>query len=633
VRLRLLGERPRLFLALYAPTLIAVAIDLLVRPRDLARLEGGMRAVYVLSAIGGSGLWAAALWVACRLAAARSAGARAALAVLFGGVFLPFAVVAYGGQVLYYHAFHTYISRDTVRLGIRLRSTVGAWLRAWPLGSAAAVVLGVFATALVFVLVRRASPSVARTLPVLPGLGLAISLYCYGADFLETRTLQAAPPDACFLHGAVYAARMALLHRDAPPMGVTLRAPDPLPPLAPAAHRPNVVVVLSESVRADALCSERAAGCDAPFLDEAAPDRVALGKLTTQSPGTFTASVVLWTGLPPDTDFTTFHRAPTLWELARAVGYRTAYVAAQNLSFQDLVMFVERAGIDVLVGADQLGGVPDDVHLGAPDENATARALDFVRGVPPGTPYFLLVHLSNTHWPYRVDPALQPFAPHDADPAADVEELHNHYRNSVRLQERTVAAFVRALRSTPGWDDTALIFLSDHGEAFRERGQLYHLHWIFDEETRIPGFLLAGPRAIDAAQREALAGYAGKRTYSQDVHATVVDLLGLLDQRDALPFADRMTGRSLLRPRPPSDVTAAMTTQSGVWENDSPCFGVRRGEILVVGTETRPFQCYSGYGDPAMRHPLPASRCAALVEVARRRFPQVKADPSAADAR
>ena len=36
--------------------------------------------------------------------------------------------------------------------------------------------------------------------------------------------------------------------------------------------------------------------------------------------------------------------------------------------------------------------------------------------VPAGTPYFAVLHLSNTHWPYRVDPALQPFEPHDASP-------------------------------------------------------------------------------------------------------------------------------------------------------------------------------------------------------------------------
>lgn len=628
-RLLLLGERPRLFLVLYAPTLIAVAMDLVVRPSDLARFEWGVRTLYVLSAIAGSGLWAAVLWIACRLFVARTIAARAALGLVFGGVFLPFAVVCYGGQVLHYHAFGTYISRNSVRLGIRLRSIVGGWLLAWPLGSAAAVVLGAILTAIVFVLCRRAAPSVARTLPILPALGLAISTYCYGKDFIETRTLQAAPPDACLLHGVVYAARMAAFHRDAPPMGVTRRTPDPLPPLAPAAHRPNVVVLLSESLRADALCSERKEGCDAPFLDEAAPDRIALGKLTTQSSGTFTGCIMLWTGLPPEASFATFHRAPTLWELARAVGYRTAYVASQNLVFQDLLLFVEHAGIDVLVGADQLGGTPDEIFIGAPDENATARALAFVRDVPPGTPYFAVVHLSNTHWPYRVDPALQPFEPHDDRPSAGARKLHNHYRNSVRLQERTVAAFVRELQRAPGWDDTVVLFLSDHGEAFREHGHFYHLQSLFDEEVRIPGWLLAGPRALDAAQREALATFADHRTYSQDLNATVVDLLGLFDQRGALPFADRMTGRSLLRPRPEAEPLVSVATQSGVWEEDRPLFGVRHGEVLVVGSETRPFSCYSGHSDPRQRRPLPASRCATLAEVARERFPQVPSEPAA----
>ena len=72
-----------------------------------------------------------------------------------------------------------------------------------------------------------------------------------------------------------------------------------------------------------------------------------------------------------------------------------------------------------------------------------------------------------------------------------------------------------------------------------------------------------------------------------------------------------------------------MATQSGVWEEDSPFFGARRGELLVVGTATRPFRCYSGYSDPKQRHALPASKCADVAEVARQRFPQVPPDPDA----
>ena len=79
-------------------------------------------------------------------------------------------------------------------------------------------------------------------------------------------------------------------------------------------------------------------------------------------------------------------------------------------------------------------------------------------------PYFATLHLSNTHWPYRAAADLQLFEPHDASPLSGIVKLHNHYRNAVLFQERTVSSFLRELRELPGWDDTVVLFVSDHGE-------------------------------------------------------------------------------------------------------------------------------------------------------------------------
>ena len=45
----------------------------------------------------------------------------------------------------------------------------------------------------------------------------------------------------------------------------------------------------------------------------------------------------------------------------------------------------------------------------------------------------------------------------------------------------------------PGWQDTVVLFLSDDGGyASGEHGGLYHLTPVFDEQVRVPGWLLAG---------------------------------------------------------------------------------------------------------------------------------------------
>ena len=115
-------------------------------------------------------------------------------------------------------------------------------------------------------------------------------------------------------------------------------------------------------------------GCKARFLDEVAPDRIALGKLTTQSSGTFSSCVMLWTGLAPDADFRTMHHAAVLWEVARTLGYRTAYIGSQNLRYDDFGAFLAARGIDVQASAKDLGNAPGPARGRARRERDGAHA-------------------------------------------------------------------------------------------------------------------------------------------------------------------------------------------------------------------------------------------------------------------
>jgi hypothetical protein len=619
---RLVGERPLVLLCFVSPTLLAIAIDLVLRPGSLLAFEPLQWLNYFGSSMASAGFWAGPLWLASRLFTRTGLAARAGLTAFFGIFVFPLSVFCFGGQPLYFHVFHAYMARDTVRLGIALRGTLGAWLSAWGASSALMVVAGLVATLVFARLSRLAARPVLCAWPILPVVGFVAAASCFWVDFVESRSLQAAPPDTCFIHGAVHALRAAVTHKGWVRRGVSLREPAPLPALTPPAHRPNVLLIVTESVRADALCSAPPPRCVARFLDEVAADRVPLGRLTAQSPGTLSSCVMLWTGLGPDADFKTMLEAPVLWEVARGIGYRTAYISAQNLRYEDFAAFFRRAGIDVMASAAELGGAGDP-HLGAPDENATARLLTFVRGMQseaPGTPYFATLHLSNTHWPYRVDPALQPFEPHDPSPWSDAAKLHNHYRNSVLMQERTVSAMLAELRALPGWDDTVVVFVSDHGEEFREHGGMYHLTTLFDEQVRIPGWLVAGPRVLDPSQREALAAWVNRRTFTRDINATILDLLGVLDARPGFPFAGQLLGRSLLRPPAPGDPPVPMSTASGVWEPDIAKYGVMQGDLLAVRPAAPRWECYDAKQDPGEHTRARDFGCLALIGLGTRTF-------------
>jgi Sulfatase len=629
IRRVLLGEDPRSLLWLTGPTLLALAIDLPARGSSLVHFAPHGYGFYVGSILLSLAFWIFPLHVAARLLSAargpRPAAARAGLGALFGLWLFPLTVFCYGGQILYRHVFDAYMGRNSLRLGIAYRGTVGDWFAAWsgPWLLGAVTALGVVITAGLFGLAKRAAASRPARTPWLPAFTFAAALVCFWYDLCDSRYLQAATPDTCFVHGLVHVARVILTGKWHVRQGISVRTPAPLPPLASArAARPNVLVVLGESLRADVLCSRPPPACASADLDAVAADRLPLGRLTTPTPNTFSAFVLFTTGLQADAPFASTHTAPVLWELARAAGYRTAYVTSQNPNYEDFGLFTREAGIDVRATATELGGMSEE-QIGSPDERAFAEALRFVREVPPGTPYFAVLQLSNTHQPYRVDPDLQPFAPHSGEPTGGPSQFHNHYRNSVRLLERMLRGFLSEIRATAGWEDTAVVFLSDHGEQFRDHGGLYHNHSLFEEELRIPGFLLAGDHVLAAAERRALADWADRRTFTQDVRETIVDLLGLEPARASLPLASEVAGRSLLRPPPPGEPAMFLATSTAVWEPTDARFGVLSGDRKIVGAEGAPWSCYDLRADPHERKPLPPERCEELPAAGSLAFPLV----------
>jgi Sulfatase len=619
----LVGSRPSFLLFVVSPTLLALVLDFTLRARALLVYPPFEWLNYTGSTLASAGFWGLPLWIGASLFRRDTRLSRAGLIALFGLFVLPLAIFCYGGQALYFKAVGAYMARDTVRVGMALRGTLTDWLTDWG-GRWVYVALGAVAIPVTLGFAwcaKKASAPLSGTWPVLPLLGFGIASVCFWTDFVESRSLQAAPPDTCFLHGVFHAVRDGVTGKGWVRHGFALRKPLPLPEIPKAPHRPNILVVLTESVRADAVCSEAPPACKEPFVDPVMPDRTPLGRLITQSPGTFSACMMLWTGLPPNVDLETAHEAPVLWEVARAAGYKTAYFTSQNLRYDDFGAFVERAGIDEKVSALELGDTKN-AQMGAPDEYATERLAAWIEKLPPDAPYFAFLHFSNTHSPYRIDPGLLPFTPQSDKATGDVGPFHNRYRDSVALQERTLGAFLQRVRALPSWDDTVVLYLSDHGEAFREHGRLYHINNLFDEEVRVPGWLASGAHALTQDQKTALRLFSGRRTDTQDVNATLLDLMGALDARKDFPFAKLLTGRSLVRP-PHAPMQALMATATAVWAPDDPKVGAMTEDRLVVRSAASPWSCYDLPHDPSEDKPLPPEVCGGLRDVAQRAFPNV----------
>jgi len=352
-------------------------------------------------------------------------------------------------------------------------------------------------------------------------------------------------------------ARRLRLAVEGPPARTGFFAPVVGPAVAPAdGRRPDLVLFLADTFRADNLAAYGGTHEVTPFLDRLA--RESLWFPRAWSPSTFTlpAHASLFTGVfPRQVGIVGTGRAlpaafHTLAERLAEAGYRTGAVT-------DSVIVSHRYGMDQgFAWFDELppleGGLDETVR----------RAVGFLEAAD-GRPSFLFVQTYRTHLPYRVDPdtlaahaerlgiegraerlheelaALERELATRARTPADeqrlgrlVRSLHGHYLGGVIDLDRGVERFAGELGRLGLWDRGYLLFTSDHGEAFYEHGFAYHTDKVYDELCRVP-LLLHGP-GLEPAPSPAQVSLL-------DVAPTLAELAGIAADPTWL-------GRSLLGP-------------------------------------------------------------------------------------
>src|ERR1700742_2010843 len=107
------GERPVTILCFIAPTLLAIAIDGVLRPRSLLAFEPLQWLNYFGSSLASAGFWGGPLWLISRLFTVppavggqhrgRKRAARAGIVAFFTLFVFPLSVFSFGGQPLYFH--------------------------------------------------------------------------------------------------------------------------------------------------------------------------------------------------------------------------------------------------------------------------------------------------------------------------------------------------------------------------------------------------------------------------------------------------------------------------------------------------------------------------------------------------
>jgi len=315
--------------------------------------------------------------------------------------------------------------------------------------------------------------------------------------------------------------------------------------------RPDIVLFLADTFRADNLAAYGDRLGLTPYLNGLA----ARGRLFRRawSVGTYTlpAHASLFSGVyPHQVGIVGTGRAlpgalRTIAELLSEHGYRTGAVT-------DSVVVTRKYGLDQ-------GFEWFDEHLG--DFASTRRRVLSFLDADDGRPVFLFVHTYRTHIPYEVSEQTrreagarlgipgEPFwelerarvrlaeladpGPDErADLAAAGAGIRGLYRGAVADLDRSFAALHEELVARGLLERGYLVFTSDHGEAFDEHGSFYHRGPVWEEQGRVPLFLV-GP-GIEPGVVEHAASLV-------DLPPTLAALAGLEPDASWL-------GRSLLEP-------------------------------------------------------------------------------------
>jgi len=129
-------------------------------------------------------------------------------------------------------------------------------------------------------------------------------------------------------------------------------------------------------------------------------------------------------------------------------------------------------------------------------------------------PTFLYLHLNDVHGPYERH---APWYEKKRDPLRD--EI-SAYDSGISYLDRELRKIAKLLDWT---DNTLIIVASDHGEEFREHGQLHHRGGLHQELTRI--LLMIGGPGIEGQRISADVSLV-------DVLPTILELLGIDDATD-----------------------------------------------------------------------------------------------------
>ena len=297
-------------------------------------------------------------------------------------------------------------------------------------------------------------------------------------------------------------------------------------------HRPNIFLILIDTLRADHLGCYGYKRSTSPNIDRLAKEGVLFKKAISTTPWTDPTVLALFTGLyPSDVWEVKPHRevihdvlpagVDTLSEILHANGYFT--IAASDHPGINAGRFGQ--GFDIFVNLSYTGR-PFISFRDTPADDVLKQLNQLLRW-HSGSGLFTYIHLMYPHEPYL------PTSPYDdyfgrgafRIVSKNRKAVINMYDGEIKLADDVVGGFIEDIRRLKLYDDSIVVIMSDHGEGFWEHGLFEHGNSLYNELLHVPLIFHAPGRL---PQGRTITGLV--RTV--DVLPTILELVGINQNRD-----------------------------------------------------------------------------------------------------
>lgn len=262
------------------------------------------------------------------------------------------------------------------------------------------------------------------------------------------------------------------------------------PGIAPRfARRPDVVLVVLESFRAEVVGATVNGRPVTPVLDALAREGIGLAHAYSHNGYTAQSRFHLMSG-----SLVGLRGGTTVVDDFKASGYEVAYLSGQDESFggERFQVGFERA--DYRYDARQDPGRRYSTFstagsLAVPYDVVLEKVGEFLGGRDRSRPMFLYVNFHDTHFPYH-HAGIQPLVSDTVLPRSRIAPenaaaLREMYANTAANVDAAIGRLLRDVEGHLG-RPPAVVVTADHGESLYEEGFLGHGYALDEVQTRVP---------------------------------------------------------------------------------------------------------------------------------------------------